>query len=174
MFSSAPSHISLWGKIGLVHHWRLAAQDPIRCAQDAQRAPSGAPSPRWDRARRAEQFHVTWFTFGGGQIARGVTRSRRGIGATDPKPRALPACAYLTRQTQRVRTREGVNVSLVDWLKLMSTPKVGPSGVCRHSCTERSHGRNAHARLSVIAWQVGVWLQRLSHESVLSMNSLSH
>ena len=52
---------------------------------------SGAPSPRWDRARRAEQFHVTWFTFGGGQIARGVTRSRRGIGATDPKPRALPA-----------------------------------------------------------------------------------
>ena len=52
---------------------------------------------------------------------------------------------------------------------------VGPSGfiqVCRHSCTERSHG-NAHARLSVIAWQVGVWLQRLSHESILSMNSLS-
>ena len=91
----------------------LAAQDPMKCAQDAQRAPSGAPSPRRDRARRAGPFHVTWFTFGGGQTARGVTRCRRGIGATDPKPRALPACAYLTRQTQRVRTREGVNVSLV-------------------------------------------------------------
>ena len=37
---------------------------------------------------------------------------------------------------------------------------------------ERSHG-NAHARLSVIAWQAGVWLQRLSHEYILSMNSFS-
>ena len=57
----------------------------------------------------------------------------------------------------------------MDWLKYVYT-KVGPSGV-PPPVHERSHG-NAHARLSVIAWQVGVWLQRLSHESILSMNSL--
>ena len=61
---------------------------------------------------RAGPFHVTWFTFGGGQIARGVTRHRRAIGATDLEARVLPACAYLTRQTQQARTRDGVNVSL--------------------------------------------------------------
>ena len=90
----------------------LAAQDPIKCAQDAQRAPSGAPSPRWDRARDAEQFHVTWFTFGGGQIARGVTRPRRAIGATECGPRSLPGCASHPRQMQRAQTKEVVNVSL--------------------------------------------------------------
>ena len=91
-----PPHFALWqNRVGA----SLAAQDPIKCAQDAQRAPSGAPSPRWDRARRAGPFHVTWFTFGGGQIARGVTRRRRGIGATDLGPRSLPACAYHPRQT---------------------------------------------------------------------------
>ena len=63
--------------------------------------------------------------------------------------------------------------SSITWIgSSMSTPRWDLQ-VCRHSCTERSHG-NAHARLSVIAWQVGVWLQRLSHESILSMNSLSH
>ena len=58
----------------------------------------------------------------------------------------------------------------MDWLEHVYT-KVGPSGV-PPPVHERSH-RIAHARLSVIAWQVGVWLQRLSHESILSMNSLS-
>ena len=93
----------------------LAAQDPIKCAQDAQRAPSGAPSPRWDRARRAGPFHVTWFTFGGCQIARGVTRPRRAIGATECGPRSLPGCASHPRQMQRAQTKEVVNVSLVVW-----------------------------------------------------------
>ena len=84
------------------------------CPETETSPASGAPSPRWDRARRAEPFHVTWFTFWGGQIARGLTRSRRAIGAADLQPRPLPACAYHTRQTQRTRTREGVNVSPAD------------------------------------------------------------
>ena len=47
----------------------------------------------------------TWFTFGGGQTARGVTRCRRGIGATDPKPRALPACAHAPHPHVLTRAR---------------------------------------------------------------------
>ena len=94
----------------------LAGQEPIKCAQHARRSPSGAPSPRWDCARHAEPFHVTWFTFGGGQIARGVTRPRRAIGATECGPRLLPRCASHPRQMQRAQTKEVVNVSLVLFL----------------------------------------------------------
>ena len=55
--------------------------------------------------------------------ARGATQHRRAIGATNPKPHALPACAYLTRQTQQARTRDGVNVSLATFFLTIPLPK---------------------------------------------------
>ena len=139
----------------------LAAQDPIKCAQDAQRAPSGAPSPRWDRARRAGPFHVTWFTFGGGQIARGVTRPRRAIGATECGPRSLPGCASHPRQMQRAQTKEVVNVSLGDCTKVtfradppassLGRGRCGVRVVAGHPCSVRGphcRTRNVQGRFS--------------------------
>ena len=69
-----------------------------------------------------------------------------------------------------VMQHRGCSWSIPRAATMLPLPHPRPS-VCRHPCHECSHGI-PHSRLFAIACQVGVWLQRLSYESILSIPSL--